>query len=99
MTATTTSNYGTTTGASASSTTAKVRTFTETKAGTKTTEFFLTLLFVAGSLIAAYARSNDSFNVEDGWRFASIAVAAYIVSRGLAKLGIREPYTDEIDVR
>ena len=49
------------------------------------------LLFVAAVLVATYA-DNDSLSRDDGWIVAGLAVAAYIVSRGLAKLGSREPY-------
>ena len=70
------------------------RTFTETKNGFKTTEFYVMLAFVAAVLIAAYATGEDGFSREDGWLFASLAVVGYIVSRGLAKLGTREPYED-----
>ena len=53
----------------------------------------MTLLFVAGVLIATCA-DQDSLSRGDGWRCPAFAVAAYIVSRGLAKLGTREPSTD-----
>ena len=69
-------------------------TFTEAKNGFKTSEFYVMLVFVAGVLIATYT-DVDSLGREDGWRFAAFAVVAYIVSRGLAKLGTREPYVDE----
>ena len=72
------------------------QTFTETKAGFKTTEFYVMLVFVAGVLLATYA-DMDSLARDDGWFFAALAVAAYIVSRGLAKLGSREPYTEDRD--
>ena len=72
------------------------RSFTETKAGLKTTEFYVMLVFVAGVLLATYA-DVDSLARDDGWFFAGLAVAAYIVSRGLAKLGTREPYDDDRD--
>ncbi len=68
-------------------------TFTEAKNGFKSSEFYVMLLFVAGVLIATYA-DQDSLTRSDGFRYAAIAVAAYVVSRGLAKLGVREPYTD-----
>jgi len=71
-------------------------TFTETKAGYKTTEFYVMLIFVVGVLIATYA-DEDSLARDDGWFFAALAVAAYIVSRGLAKLGTREPYDADRD--
>jgi hypothetical protein len=77
----------------------RVRRSTETKAGPKTTEFFMSLAFVVAVLIAAYMDSDDSFAREDGWFFAAIVAAAYAVSRGLAKLGVREPYTDTVDAR
>jgi hypothetical protein len=67
------------------------RTFTETKVGFKTTEFLLTLAAIAAILVAVYVGDADL----DAWRYASWVAAAYIVSRGLAKLGTREPYTDE----
>ena len=69
-------------------------TYTETKLGFKTSEFIMMLLAIAGILIAAYADGDDSFTTNDGWRYASWVAAAYIVSRGLAKLGVREPYRD-----
>lgn len=70
------------------------RTFTETRLGFKTTEFWVMIVAVAGILISTYA-DDDTLSRKDGWLFASIVVAAYVVSRGLAKLGSREPY-DEI---
>jgi hypothetical protein len=72
------------------------RTFTETKAGVKTTEFYVMLIFVAGVLLATYA-DVDSLARRDGWFFAALAVGAYILSRGLAKLGTREPYSEDRD--
>ncbi|MGI8756621.1 MAG: hypothetical protein ACR2MB_12335 [Acidimicrobiales bacterium] len=74
---------------------AGLRTFTEAKAGQKTTEFLMTVVFVIAVLIAAYLNNSDAISRSDGWRYAVIAVAAYSVSRGLAKLGTREPYTDD----
>ena len=69
------------------------RTFTEAKSGFKTSEFFVMLAFVAGVLLTTYA-DEDSLSRTDGWRYAAFAVAAYVISRGLAKLAVREPYTD-----
>ena len=66
--------------------------FTESKLGVKTSEFYMMLLFIAGTLIAAYVSSDDGFAREDAWRYSAWVAAAYIVSRGLAKLGTREPY-------
>ena len=77
--------------------TQKVRRLTETKAGPKTTEFIFMVLFIAGVLIATYIDDNDSLSTEDGWLYAAIAASAYFISRGLAKMGVHEPYTDEVD--
>ena len=71
-------------------------TFTEAKNGFKTSEFYVTIVFVAGVLIATFA-DKDTLSRTDGFRYAAIAVAAYIVSRGLAKLGVREPYSERHD--
>jgi hypothetical protein len=72
------------------------RDYTEAKNGFKTTEFMLTLAFIAGVLIATYA-DGDSLARQDGWFFAALAIVAYVISRGLAKLGVREPYVEERD--
>lgn len=69
------------------------RTFTEARDGFKTSEFYLTILAVAAVLIATYL-DGDSLSRSDGWRYAIFAVMAYVVSRGLAKLGSREPYDE-----
>lgn len=66
------------------------RRLTETKAGAKTTEFMLTVVFIAGVLIATYLDS-DSLSRGDGWLTAAIVAAAYAISRGLAKAGVQEP--------
>jgi len=68
------------------------QTFTETKLGVKTSEFWMMLIFAVAVIIAAYVKNGDALNREDGWRFASFVAVAYIISRGLAKLGVREPY-------
>jgi len=73
-----------------------IRDYRETKGGFKTTEFIVTILFVAGVLIATYVDS-DSLARADGWRYATFAVVAYVISRGLAKLGVREPYFEDIE--
>lgn len=73
--------------------TGRRRTFTETKIGTKTTEFALAIVMIVAIIVAVYIGDAD-LDAADGWRYASWVAAAYIVSRGLAKLGTREPYTD-----
>ena len=62
--------------------------------GLKTTEFMLTIAMIVALVVAVYVADAD-LDAADGWRYASWVAAAYIVSRGLAKLGTREPYTDD----
>jgi hypothetical protein len=71
------------------------RTFTETKLGFKTSEFLMAVVAIAAVLIATYSDGDDTLTQNDGWRYAAWIAVAYIVSRGLAKLGVREPYTDD----
>jgi len=70
-------------------------TYTETKLGTKTTEFYVMILAIAGILIGAFRSGDDSFSVAEGFQYATFVAVAYIISRGLAKLGTREPYTED----
>jgi hypothetical protein len=72
------------------------RPFTETKEGFKTTEFVLALAAIVAILIATYVADAD-LGANEGWRYMSWVAAAYIVSRGLAKAGVREPSGDRYD--
>jgi hypothetical protein len=63
---------------------------TETKASTKTSEFFVYLIGAAAILIASLIM--DGFNATEGWMFFTFLSIGYMISRGLAKSGSREPY-------
>ena len=89
-----TSDYGTT-GAARAYSPERTRTFTETKLGFKTSEFLVALAAMVAVLVATYVDGDDTLTQNDGWRYAAWIAAAYIVSRGLAKLGVREPYADD----
>ena len=67
----------------------------ETKWAPLTTEFWAMLVLIIAVLIAAAV--SDSLGDVRAWTLATIIGAAYIVSRGLAKLGVREPYDDHDD--
>ena len=71
------------------------RTYTETKLGTKTTEFWVMIAAIAGILVGALRSGDDSFSIEEGFLYATFVAVAYIISRGFAKAGTREPYTAE----
>ena len=77
-----------------------VRRFTETKASFKTSEFFAMISIVVGILISAAAISAstghpDRFTGSQAWLYVSIVAVGYMISRGLAKSGSREPYSDD----
>ena len=63
---------------------------TETKASTKTSEFFVYLAAAAAILIASFV--VDGFNATEGWMFFTFLSIGYMISRGLAKSGSRDPY-------
>ena len=74
------------------------RASTETKASFKTTEFFAYLAVVVGVLIAAgiVDESNaGGLGAKQAWLYVTILTVGYMVSRGFAKSGSREPYADE----
>src|SRR5215204_2532050 len=71
---------------------------TETKASFKTTEFFAFLAVLAGILIAAAVidEANDGgFGARQAWLYVTILTVGYMVSRGLAKAGSRQPYDED----
>ena len=71
---------------------------TETKAAFKTTEFFAFLAVLAGILIAGLVvdgGARGGFSPEEVWRYATILTVGYMVSRGLAKAGSRQPYDED----
>ena len=69
---------------------------TETKSSYKTTELIVYVLAVLGVLIAALFVDGgaDGFNTADAWRYVTYLTVGYMVSRGLAKSGSRNPRDD-----
>jgi hypothetical protein len=73
---------------------------TETKAAFKTTEFFAYVAVLVGVLIAgAVVDQSDAggLGARQVWLYATVLTVGYLVSRGLAKSGSRDPYWDESD--
>jgi hypothetical protein len=71
---------------------------TETKASFKTTEFFAYLVVLAGILIAAGVvdeANNGGLGAKQAWLYVTILTVGYMVSRGLAKAGSRQPYDED----
>jgi len=73
---------------------AETRESTETKSAFKTTELIFYVLAVAGVLIAAAIVSDASFGADHAWRYVTYLTIGYLISRGLAKSGSRDPYRD-----
>ncbi|WP_420119760.1 hypothetical protein [Micromonospora sp.] len=70
---------------------------TETKASYKTTEFAFYILAVIGILIAsAVADEGSDFGTQEAWFYIALLTIGYMVSRGLAKSGSREPFDDDL---
>ena len=70
---------------------------TETKASFKTTEFIAYVAMVIAVLIAAgiVDEANDGgFGARQAWLYVTILTVGYMISRGLAKAGSRQPYDE-----
>ena len=77
-----------------------VRRTTETKAAFKTTEFIAYVVAVVGVLLAALIVDQadaGGLGAKQAWLYVTILTVGYMISRGLAKSGSREPYTEDTD--
>ncbi|MFH8350164.1 hypothetical protein [Streptomyces sp. NPDC018045] len=68
----------------------------ETKPAFKSTEFFVYLAAVAAVLVASAvvgggATDVDVFPADQAWLYVTLLTVGYMISRGLAKCGSREP--------
>src|SRR3954447_560649 len=77
---------------------------TETKQAFKTTEFWAMVGVVVAILVSAAVikggdtgNGTDEFIARQAWLYVSIVAGSYFISRGLAKAGSRDPYTDDDD--
>ena len=61
---------------------------TEARPGILTTEFWLSVAMATAVIVAGYF--SDALNVDTAWALGAGIIAAYAVSRGLAKAGSRE---------
>ena len=73
---------------------ADTRESTETKSASKTTELIVYVVAVLGVLIASFIVQEASFGADHAWRYVTYLTVGYMISRGLAKAGSREPYRD-----
>jgi hypothetical protein len=76
---------------------------TETKQAFKTTEFWAMVGVVVAILVSAAVikggdtSGTDEFIARQAWLYVAIVAGAYFVSRGLAKSGSSDPYTERPD--
>ena len=73
---------------------------TETKQFFKTSEFVAYVLaviaiLIAGNSIEAQEGGNDFFTADKVWLYITLLTIGYMLSRGIAKAGVREPYSDD----
>ncbi|MEU5179284.1 hypothetical protein AB0G49_04415 [Streptomyces longwoodensis] len=72
---------------------------TETKAAFRTTEFFSYVAAVVAVLIASMVVGDDEghadyFRADKAWLYIVVLTVGYMISRGLAKSGSRDPYDE-----
>ena len=75
---------------------------TETKQAFKTTEFWamvglIVAILVSAAVINGGDNGTDEFIARQAWLYVAILGAGYFISRGLAKSGSYEPYTEDLD--
>ena len=76
---------------------------TETKQAFKTTEFWAMVSVVVAILVSAAvinggdSHGTDEFIARQAWLYVAIVAGAYFISRGLAKSGSSDPYTEDRD--
>lgn len=72
---------------------------TESKVAYKTTEFYIYLIvailvLIASLVIGTSHGHNDYFRGDKAWFYVVLLTIGYLLSRGLAKSGSREPHND-----
>jgi|SRR5215211_7592543 len=75
-----------------------VRRTTETKSAFKTTELLVYIAAVVAVLIAAQLVDQSDaggYGAKQAWLHVTILTVGYMISRGIAKSGSRDPYTDD----
>lgn len=75
------------------------RVSTETKSAYKTTEMIAYVAAVIGVLIASAMVDASDFGAQEAWFYVTLLTIGYMVSRGLAKAGSRDPYDDHVEAR
>lgn len=105
----TSTNYDTTTGATAGRNSTEHRTnapqghnadrriSSETKPSFKTSELAVYVLAVIGVLIASAMTDASDFGAQEAWRYITYLTIGYMIARGLAKAGARNFFDDDVN--
>ena len=67
---------------------------TKTKSSYKTTELTAYIVAVIGVLVASAIVDASDFGSQEAWFYVSLLTIGYMIGRGLAESGAREPYDD-----
>jgi hypothetical protein len=94
-----TANGRSASGDSVSTRQSRRRLYTETRPAFKTTEFWIYVAAVAAVLIASElvgttAHHSDYFRADRAWLYIIILTVGYLLSRGFAKSGSKQPYDE-----
>jgi hypothetical protein len=68
---------------------------TETRKSFRTTEFVAFVVVSALTLLSAY--TQEAFDIDQAWTLVAVITSFYMLSRGIAKAGSREPRYDDGD--
>jgi hypothetical protein len=74
----------------------KVLMSTETRRSFVTSEFWVALAMAALLVVVGYA-DDDGLGITLAWELAAGVIAFYILSRGIAKAGSRDPDVRDLD--
>jgi hypothetical protein len=77
----------------------KRRLYTETRPAFRTTEFWIYVagvaaVLIASDLVGSGAHHSDYFRADRAWLYIVILTVGYLLSRGFAKSGSRQPYDE-----
>jgi hypothetical protein len=77
----------------------KRRLYTETRPAFRTTEFWIYVagvvaVLIASDVVGSGAHHSDYFRADRAWLYIVVLTVGYLLSRGFAKSGSRQPYDE-----
>ena len=74
----------------------KLLTSTEARRSFITSEFWLALVMAIALVVVGYA-DDDGLAIDQAWALSAGVISFYLLSRGIAKAGSREPQVRDLD--